>query len=70
MGIKLWLDDERDPKNPIIQNLFGAEGDEVWVKTAYAAIQYLRQGNVESISLDHDLGLPSAGERNAGSKMD
>lgn len=56
MTIKLWLDDERDPKNPEIQSKFGAEGDEVWVKSAGTAIQYLKQGNVESISLDHDLG--------------
>lgn len=61
MQIKLWLDDERDPSAPNIQNHFGAEGDEVWVKTAAVAISYLRQGNVISISLDHDLGPASAG---------
>lgn len=53
---KLWLDDERDPKDPQIQMEFGAEGDEVWAKSAQQAISYLQQGNVESISLDHDLG--------------
>lgn len=62
--VKLWLDDERDPKDPYIQSEFGAEGDEVWVKTAQSAISYLKMGNVESISLDHDLGP------NAGSGMD
>lgn len=61
---KLWLDDERDPSDPKIQNLFGAEGDEIWVKTASAAIIYLSSGKIQSISLDHDLGL------SAGSGMD
>lgn len=59
--MKLWLDDERDPSDPKIKELFGSEGDEVWVKVADEAIHYLEQGGVESISLDHDLGPPSAG---------
>ena len=54
-GIKLWLDDNRDPKDPKIQNLFGSTGDEVWVKTMDEAIKYILQGNVEFISFDHDL---------------
>ena len=54
--MKLWLDDERNPKDPKIQSEFGAYGDEVWVKDAHTAIRYLRQGNVTDISLDHDLG--------------
>lgn len=61
MQVKLWLDDERDPSVPNIQNYFGAEGNEIWVKTAAVAINYLQQGNVVSISLDHDLGPASAG---------
>jgi len=32
--MKLWLDDERDPRDPKIQELFGAEGNETWAKTA------------------------------------
>ena len=60
MQIKLWLDDERDPRSAYIQSEFGANGDEIWVKTSDVAIQYLKHGNVESISLDHDLG-PSSG---------
>ncbi|VTR97310.1 cyclic-phosphate processing receiver domain-containing protein [Tuwongella immobilis] len=59
--MKLWLDDVRDPRSVKIQEDFGADGDELWVKTAASAIHYLRQGIVESISLDHDLGPPSAG---------
>lgn len=59
--MKLWLDDERNPKSPLIQQDFGAEGDEVWVKTAQVAINWLKQGNVEFISLDHDLGSQSCG---------
>lgn len=54
--MKLWLDDERDPTQTYIQSNFGADGDEVWVKTAAQAIHYLKQGDVVSISLDHDLG--------------
>lgn len=57
---KLWLDDERDPRDPFIQSEFGAEGDELWVKTASQAIYCLNQGGVTHISLDHDLG-PSSG---------
>ncbi len=53
--IKLWLDDNRDPANPEIQKLFGAQGNEVWVKTVKEAKQYIQQGNVIFISFDHDL---------------
>jgi hypothetical protein len=60
--IRLWLDDERDPKNPEIQRLYGAAGNEIWVKTAPEAINYLNTKNVKYISLDHDLGnLPGVG---------
>lgn len=55
-NVRIWLDDERDPKNPFIQKEFGAMGNEIWVKTPEEAIRLLEQGNVESISLDHDLG--------------
>lgn len=55
-GVRIWLDDERDPKDPTTQNLFRARGDEVWVRTAADAIRLLEQGNVISISLDNDLG--------------
>jgi hypothetical protein len=59
--MRLWLDDERDPKDPYTQSEFGAMGDEVWAKTAAVAINYLKQGRVTAISLDHDLGPASAG---------
>ena len=59
--MKLWLDDERDPRDPYIQSEFGANGDEVWAKTAAVAINFLKMGNVTSISMDHDLGIASAG---------
>jgi len=58
--ISLWLDDERDPTNPDIQNGFGSLGNEIWVKTAPEAIDILSGGNVTSVSLDHDLGEPEA----------
>ena len=59
--IKLWLDDERNPDDPFIQEEFGAEPGMVWVKTAWAAISRLKDGNVCYISLDHDLGSDKAG---------
>lgn len=59
--LKIWLDDERDPRDPKIQFNFGSSGDEIWVKTAPTAIYYLKQGCITSISLDHDLGPPNAG---------
>lgn len=55
-SIRLWLDDERDPSNPIIMSTFGSHGDEIWVKTPQEAISYLKNGNVSFISFDHDLG--------------
>ena len=61
-GIRIWLDDERDPKDPEIQRLFGSQGNEIWVKTAPEAIKMLQQGNVAFIDFDNDLGPPEAGE--------
>ena len=63
-GISLWLDDERDPTDPNIQNGFGSLGNEIWVKTAPEAINILSGDNVTSISLDHDLGEPEAEKGN------
>jgi hypothetical protein len=54
--MKIWLDDERDPKCKRIQEQFGSQGDEIWIKNANDAIQCISQNIVESISLDHDLG--------------
>lgn len=54
--IRLWLDDEKDPKDPTVQKEFGAQGDEVWVKTVEEAISYLQNKNVGYISFDNDLG--------------
>ncbi len=59
--INLWLDDERDPNNRKIQELFGAEPDMIWVKTADAAISRLKSNNVAWMSLDHDLGTTQTG---------
>ena len=55
--MRLWLDDERDPHDPIVQAKFGATGDEIWVKTAEEAVGYiiLNKDRIKSISLDHDL---------------
>ena len=54
--IKLWLDDERDPSDPKIKELFGSSGDEVWVKKVEEAIVFLEKREVSSISFDNDLG--------------
>lgn len=54
--IEIFIDDERNPADPLIKRLFGSTGSEVWVKTAKEAICLLEKGNVSSISLDHDLG--------------
>lgn len=50
MGINVWLDDER------------AE-PEGWVRVRWPseAIELLRTGNVDTISLDHDLGDDTIG---------
>lgn len=52
-GIKLWLDDERDPA----QHLKDPE-NWTWAKNADDAIKHLSNGSVDEISLDHDLGEP------------
>jgi hypothetical protein len=59
--MNLWLDDERDPKSKKIQEIFGAKGDEFWVKTYEDTIKILKTGKVKSISLDHDLGAEKTG---------
>jgi len=64
-GIKVWLDDDRDPENPTIQETFpiAKAGPWTWVKTAPEAIELLQTGNVTYISLDHDLGdSPGVGD--------
>jgi len=60
-GIQIWLDDERDPADGFIKKNFGSHGNEIWIKTAQEAISLLKQGNIDFISLDHDLGPPEAG---------
>jgi hypothetical protein len=59
--MNVWLDDERDPNHPKVQELFGAEAGMIWVKTADAAISRLKTNSVVWISLDHDLGTTATG---------
>jgi hypothetical protein len=59
--MKLWLDDERDPKSIFIQDEFWSSPDMIWCKSVSEAINYLETGKVREISLDHDLGLPQTG---------
>ncbi len=60
--MKLWLDDERDPREwlPFMGWFSGrpeVELDEwVWVKTAPEAVALIARGEVDEVSLDHDLG--------------
>ena len=49
--LKVWLDDIRPMPEPF----------DTHVKTAKEAIDLLKTGNVEMISLDHDLGEPQNG---------
>jgi hypothetical protein len=53
--VKVWLDDER-------------EAPDGWarVKTPEEAIDLLRSGEVEEISLDHDLGLATSQSEQTG----
>ena len=59
---KLWLDDERDPRDwlPKIRWMRGRPPEDfegwVWVKTAQEAIALIETGEVTIVSLDHDLG--------------
>ena len=52
--MKLWLDDSRNPEQ---HNHPGWH----WVRTAEEAIAWLKADNfeIDEISLDHDLGVPS-----------
>ncbi len=59
--VNVWLDDERNPDDPKIQELFGSEAGMVWVKTVPAAINWLKSNDVRWISLDHDLGTTATG---------
>ena len=59
--MKVWLDDIRNPASRFIQDMYGAEPDMIWVKTAEGAIDLISNGNVEFISLDHDLGCKDSG---------
>ena len=49
--IKVWLDDVRKPPDALWQ----------WVTSAPEALRVLAMGNVNCISLDHDLGNDAMG---------
>jgi hypothetical protein len=52
--LHLWIDDERDPirfRNPFYRDI-----PWVWARTASEALEILRQGQVEVVSFDNDLG--------------
>jgi hypothetical protein len=58
--MKLWLDDERDPEQDLIQTKFGSESGMLWVTTAEEAMEWIVCGGVDFISFDNDLGTPHA----------
>jgi hypothetical protein len=47
--VKVWLDDRRSP--------YPRPEEWVWVRTPAEAIRLLKTGEVNELSLDHDLGL-------------
>lgn len=59
--MNIWVDDERDPHDPMMISLWGTSKDMIWVKTYEEAIDYLLTGKVRMISLDHDLGTEKTG---------
>jgi len=61
-GVELWLDDERDPNDPFIQDEFHARPGMTWVKTVPEAKEILKTGNVTYLLFDNDLGLPEEGK--------
>jgi hypothetical protein len=40
--MRIWLDDERDPKDPFIQEKFGSKFDDVWAKPPKKPLIYLK----------------------------
>lgn len=60
-SIEIWLDDERDPSKPDIQEDFGARPGMTWCKTVPEAKTLLKTGKVTYLSFDNDLGLPEEG---------
>jgi DNA-binding response OmpR family regulator len=59
--MRIWLDDERDPKDDFVQTKFGSNHNDVWAKTAQEAINLLETGKFSAISFDHDLGTDLSG---------
>ena len=56
----IWLDDERDPKSPNVQELFGTTGNEIWIKTIEPIQELILQNKVSFIDFDNDLGEGNA----------
>ncbi len=54
--MRVWLDDRRPPPSP----------QWVWVKTPDEAIDLLGTGQVEELSLDHDLGIGVGDDERTG----
>lgn len=48
MGVKLWVDDKRDPKD-------WDKSDWSWVTSINEAIRFLAKQDVVEVSLDHDI---------------
>ena len=54
--LHIWLDDERDPTDPNIKELFGTTGNETWIKTIEPIQDLILQNRVGFIDFDNDLG--------------
>lgn len=54
--MKVWLDDRRSPRGD----------DWTWVTTPDEVIELLRSGQVEEMSLDHDLGIDVGQDEKTG----
>lgn len=60
--MKIWLDDERDPKDYVDEKTYLDEPEPwVWIKTADEVLALLESKRVTAISLDHDLGGEKTG---------
>ena len=56
--MKIWLDDNRDPKHPdtIARYPSASIYEWTWVQTVPEAKRFLENGDVDAISFDNDLG--------------
>jgi hypothetical protein len=54
--MRVWLDDDRDPKNKFVIENYGADPSLFWVKNPGQMVQLIESGVVTFIHFDHYLG--------------